>query len=105
MADTQSITLAGISDYSNAGDAVADFHSEKDFRMIAIYPRQRLYSRCNKRDIIATGGAREIKIRYAKMERVVFVTLSGIPGVGKSEVNVDRATHILDPEWLRKRAT
>ena len=75
MADTQSITLAGISDYSNAGDAVADFPSEKDFRMIAIYPRQRLYSRCNKRDIIATGGSREIKIRYAGMQRVVYVSL------------------------------
>ena len=75
MADTESITLAGISDYSNAEDAVADWHSEKDFRMIATYPRQRLYSRCNKRDIIATGGSREVKIRYAKMQRVVYVSL------------------------------
>ena len=75
MADTESITLAGISDYSNAEDAVADWHSEKDFRMIATYPRQRLYSRCNKRDVIATGGAREVKIRYAGMQRVVYVSL------------------------------
>jgi hypothetical protein len=75
MADTQSITLAGISDYSNAEDAVADFHNNKDFRMIATFPPQRLWSRCSKGNIIETGGSREVKIRYARMQRVVFVTL------------------------------